>query len=140
MAEQFIAQHLRFVKEMYIRPKLHYWLRETRRKNAEIDFLIQSGRFPIPVEVKAGKSGMLKSLHLFCEIYNLHDAVRFDLNKPSAINCSHKISTGDKTAKVTFKLVNLPLYMVEEVWRIADAVGNWKRGTSLNNQITHIKL
>ncbi len=124
MAEQFIAQHLRFEKEMYIRPQVHYWLREKRKKNAEIDFLIQSGRFPIPVEVKAGKSGTLKSLHLFCEIYNLHDAVRFDLNKPSALNCSHKISTGDKTAKVTFKLVNLPLYMVEEVWRIASAVGN----------------
>ncbi len=124
MAEQFIAQHLRYEKEMYIRPQLHYWLREKRKKNAEIDFLIQSGRFPLPVEVKAGKSGALKSLHLFCGIYNLHAAVRFDLNKPSALNCSHKISTKGKTANVTFKLVNLPLYMVEEVRRIAGAARN----------------
>ena len=121
MAEQFIAQHLRFEKEMYIRPQLHYWLREKRKSNAEIDFLIQSGRFPLPVEVKAGKSGGLKSLHLFCAIYNLHNAVRFDLNKPSVLNCNYKISTGDKTANVTYKLVNLPLYMVEEILRIAAA-------------------
>ncbi len=118
MAEQFIAQHLRFEKDMYIRPQLHYWLREKRKKNAEVDFLIQSGSFPIPVEVKAGKSGALKSLHLFCEMYKSHKAVRFDLNKPSALNCSHKISTGNQTVDVTYKLVNLPLYMVEDVRRI----------------------
>ena len=119
MAEQFIAQHLRFEKEMYIRPQLHYWLREKRKSNAEVDFLIQSGRFPIPVEVKAGKSGGLKSLHLFCAMYNSHNAVRLDLNKPSTLDCDYKISTGDKTDSVTYKLVNLPLYMVEEVRRLA---------------------
>jgi len=81
-----------------------------------------SGRFPIPVEVKAGKSGSLKSLHLFCEMYKLHNAVRFDLNNPSIVNCNHKISTGDKMAAVTYRLVNLSLYTVEEVRRIAAAV------------------
>ncbi len=121
MAEQFIAQHLRFEKDLYIRPQLHYWLREKRKKNAEVDFLIQSGRFPIPVEVKAGKSGGLKSLHLFCNMYNLHTAVRLDLNKPSTLDCNHKISMGKKTAKATYQLVNLPLYMVEEVRRLAAA-------------------
>ncbi len=120
MAEQFIAQHLRFEKEMYIRPLLHYWLREKRKNNAEIDFLIQSGRFPIPVEVKAGKSGSLKSLHLFCTMYNLHNAIRFDLNKPSVLNCNHKISMGDKIVAVNYKLVNLPLYMVEETRRMVE--------------------
>ncbi len=124
MAEQFIAQHLRFEKEMYIRPQLHYWLREKRKSNAEVDFLIQSGRFPIPVEVKAGKSGSLKSLHLFCKMYNLRNAVRFDLNKPSELMCNHKISTGDKTAEVAYKLINLPLYMVEEVRRIVRSSEN----------------
>lgn len=122
MAEQFVAQHLRFEKEMYIRPKLHYWLREKRKKNAEIDFLIQSGRFPIPVEVKAGKSGSLKSIHLFCGIYNAKNALRFDLNPPSTLECNHKISMGDKPVRVTCNLVNLPLYMVEEVRRIAAAM------------------
>ena len=118
IAEQFIAQHLRFEKEMYIRPQLYYWLREKRKNNAEIDFLIQSGRFPIPVEVKAGKSGSLKSLHLFCGVCNSQTAVRFDLNIPSIFNCNHKISTGNKIVAVSYQLVNLPLYMVEEIHRL----------------------
>jgi len=115
MAEQFIAQHLRFEKELYIRPQLHYWLREKRTTNAEIDFLIQSGHVPIPVEVKAGKSGRLKSLHIFCDIYQYQKAVRFDLNMPSVFQCNHKISSGKK---VSYELVSLPLYMVEEIKRM----------------------
>jgi uncharacterized protein len=118
MAEQFIAQHLRFEKELYIRPQLHYWLREKRKSNAEVDFLIQFGRFPIPVEVKAGKSGSLKSLHFFCNIYHLNTAVRFDLNTPSVFDCNHNISTGKQTVRVKYKLVNLPLYMVDEIRRL----------------------
>lgn len=112
MAEQFIAQHLRFEEQMYIRPQLHYWLREKHKNNAEIDFLLQAGRVPIPVEVKAGKSGSLKSLHLFCGIYKLHNAIRFDLNMPSTLNCNFKIAIKKKTSSVYYKLVNLPLYMV----------------------------
>jgi len=122
IAEQFIAQHLRFESEMYIRPKLHYWLREKHKSNAEVDFLIQSGRLIVPVEVKAGKSGALKSLQLFCGIYNAENAVRFDLNMPSIFNCSHKISIRNETATVTYKLLSLPLYMVEDVRRIIAAV------------------
>ena len=121
MAKQFIAQHLRFESEMYIRPKLHYWLREKQKNNAEIDFLIQSGWFIIPVEVKAGKSGSMKSLHLFCGTYNAETAVRFDLNIPSTLNCSHKISIRNETAAVAYKLISLPLYMVEDIRRIVAA-------------------
>ncbi len=115
LAEQFVAQHLRYDQEMYIRPQLHYWLREKRKKNAEVDFLIQSGNASVPVEVKAGKSGSLKSLHLFCAIYNTQMAIRFDLNKPSEAECRHKISTGEKMVEVSYRLINLPLYMVEAV-------------------------
>jgi hypothetical protein len=121
MAEQFIAQHLRFEAEMYIRPKLHYWLREKQKNNAEIDFLIQSGHFIVPVEVKAGKSGALKSLHLFCGIYHTKNALRFDLNIPSTLNCSHKISIRNEITTVSYKLISLPLYMVEDVRRIIAA-------------------
>jgi len=115
MAEQFIAQHLRFEKEMYIRPQLHYWLREKRKNNAEIDFLTQLNGCLVPVEVKAGKSGSLKSLHLFCGTYRLHNAVRFDLNKPSVFDCNHKFFKENKTITAMYKLINLPLYMVEEI-------------------------
>ena len=113
IAEQFIAQHLRFDDQFYIKPQLHYWLREKRKNNAEVDFLIQSGRFPVAVEVKSGKSGRLKSLHLFCKTYKSDIALRLDLNMPSIIKCSHKISLAGKIVDVSYRLVSLPLYMVE---------------------------
>ena len=65
LAEQFIGQHLVFLAGRRRNPELHYWLREERSSNAEVDFVINSGKIVIPVEVKAGKSGTLKSLHQF---------------------------------------------------------------------------
>ena len=62
MAEQFIAQHLLYLGRADERPALNYWLREGRAGNAEVDFVIQQGSRMIPIEVKAGKSGTLKSL------------------------------------------------------------------------------
>ncbi len=45
-------------------PQLHYRAREKRGSSAEVDQLISQGSEIIPVEVKAGKTGSLKSLHL----------------------------------------------------------------------------
>lgn len=120
LAEQFIAQHLLFSKEPYIRPQLHYWLRESRKNNAEVDFLIQSGRNPVPLEVKAGKSGSLKSLHLFCGTFNLPTAVRFNLTPPSVQECNHKIVINGDSKNAHYKLLSIPLYMIEELQRILE--------------------
>ena len=71
---------------------------------------LQSGKLPLPVEVKAGKSGSLKSLHLFCTLHNNQHPLRFDLKTPSAIDCRCNISTGEKEVETNYKLINLPLY------------------------------
>lgn len=64
MAEQFIAQELNTVQE-----SLYYWSREKKNSLAEIDFLaVKQGRI-IPIEVKSGPSGRLRSLHLFLRTY-----------------------------------------------------------------------
>ena len=61
LAEQFVGQEF----EAKNRRQLYYWARDAKNSNAEIDFLeIREGRF-IPVEVKDGPSGRLRSLHLF---------------------------------------------------------------------------
>ena len=62
MAEQFIAQHLPLLApdDRVFTPT--YWLREGRANNAEVDFVQQLGPDIAPIEVKAGKSGSLKSL------------------------------------------------------------------------------
>lgn len=49
--------------------QLYYWSRDSKNSNAEVDFLLQVDNDFIPVEVKDGPSGKLKSLHLFRSTY-----------------------------------------------------------------------
>lgn len=49
------------------RPELFYWHREKRNSNAEVDYVIQAGKDIVPVEVKAGTRGAMRSLHMFLE-------------------------------------------------------------------------
>jgi predicted AAA+ superfamily ATPase len=44
---------------------LYYWHREAHSSNAEVDYLLQQRQNIVPVEVKSGSRGTLRSLHLF---------------------------------------------------------------------------
>lgn len=65
MAEQFIGQELRCATDR----ELYYWSREARGSSAETDYLIEKEDEIIPIEVKSGKSGSLKSLHLLLDSF-----------------------------------------------------------------------
>ena len=65
LMEQFVGQELIAEQDCFDRPALYYWAREARSSNAEIDYVCQSGTNLVPIEVKAGKTGRLKSLHQF---------------------------------------------------------------------------
>ncbi len=65
LAEQFVGQHLLSRKRGLEEPSLCYWLREGKSTNAEVDYVIDHGRKIVPVEVKAGTVGRLRSLHQF---------------------------------------------------------------------------
>jgi uncharacterized protein len=114
LAEQFIAQHLLALEPENETPKLHYWIREKKSTNSEIDFLAQANHTIIPLEVKAGKSGTLRSLHQFSHLKGILHAIRFDTNPPSTQIVNHHVATpkGEQTA-VSYRLTSLPLYMVE---------------------------
>ena len=107
LAEQFVGQELRGRYHGIQTPELHYWLREGRSNNAELDFVIQRGADILPIEVKAGKSGSLKSLHQFIIEKNIALAVRFDLNQPSRQTL--------QVGKTTCELISLPLYFAGRV-------------------------
>lgn len=119
LSEQFIGQHLLYRKDLFYEPELYYWNRESPGSNAEVDFVISHGTKIIPVEVKAGTSGTLKSLHLFVRERNLAAGVRVNLDTPSVTRCSGKLPTGDL---YDYKLVSLPCYMVDEVTRLIDMI------------------
>jgi len=69
----------------------------------------------LPVEVKAGKTGTLKSLQVFIKEKNVKLGVRFNADLPSFY--AAKFSLPGQTGN-TFNLLSLPLYMVEELQRI----------------------
>ena len=71
-AEQFIAQHLKFINAKTPEPELFYWLHKKRKGAAEIDFMYSRGGEIFPIEGKAGKTGKIKSLWKYIELKKLN--------------------------------------------------------------------
>ncbi|MBN2107860.1 MAG: DUF4143 domain-containing protein [Deltaproteobacteria bacterium] len=69
VAEQFVGQELVGNFDPYARAGLYYWVREARTSSAEVDYLVAGGSSVLPLEVKAGKSGTLRSMPLFLKQY-----------------------------------------------------------------------
>jgi hypothetical protein len=67
----------------------------------------------LPIEVKAGAGGSLKSLQQFVVEKKAHQAVRFDLNPASKMTAFYRTRVGQEVADVTFELLSFPLYSVE---------------------------
>jgi predicted AAA+ superfamily ATPase len=65
IAEAFTGQELIAASDVFIKPQLYYWHREARSSNAEVDYLIQDDDLIIPVEVKSGKEGSMRSMKMF---------------------------------------------------------------------------
>jgi hypothetical protein len=115
VAEQVVGQHLLHSQPFYKQPELYYWMREKRSSEAEIDYVIAAGSQMVPVEVKSGKTGRLKSLHQFIHAKKSRIAVRFNNQKPSCVKCSDELPDG---TSVKYRLISLPLYMAEEMRRL----------------------
>lgn len=107
ITEQFIGQHLLYNRPHYETPQVFYWQREQKNSSAEIDYVISHKQNIIPIEVKSGKTGTLKSLHFFAKTHQSGLAIRFNSNPPS-------IYSDD------FKLVSLPFYLIEQVNRLLE--------------------
>ena len=114
LAEQFIGQHLLYSQPTYMHPELYYWCREKAQSNAEVDFVIQQGNSILPVEVKSGKTGTLKSLHLFMELKHLPVALRFSASTPVVETVTSSLPKSD----YRYTLVTLPLYLVGQTRRL----------------------
>lgn len=66
VSEQFVGEQI-CANSNFKREKLYYWARDKRGSSAEVDYLIEHSHGVTPVEVKAGATGKLKSLHLFLD-------------------------------------------------------------------------
>lgn len=114
LVEQLAGQQLRvLVPGSGDEPVLHYWQREGGRPG-EIDFLLQIEQRLVPVELKAGAAGAMKSLHQFVHDKGLDFAVRVDANPPSLQTIDVKTTQGDRAR---YRLLSLPGYLL---WRVAE--------------------
>ncbi|MBF0492173.1 MAG: ATP-binding protein [Deltaproteobacteria bacterium] len=119
LAEQFVAQHLAYRQDGTEKPQINYWLRESKTQNAEVDFVISKGKKIIPIEVKAGKSGSLRSLQHLILAKNIKSALRLDLNLPSQQAVEHHLTgPAHSGLSVSFNLISFPLYFAQEISRI----------------------
>ncbi|MCY4662385.1 MAG: AAA family ATPase [Acidobacteria bacterium] len=121
MVEQYVGQQLASLSGGDHPPELHYWLRHARRGNAEIDYVIAHRDWIVPIEVKAGRSGSLKSLLQFVHEKRPPIVVRFDANPPSVQTVHHAIRTAAGTRDVTARVLSLPLYAVDALPRLLRA-------------------
>ena len=115
IAEQFIGQHLQNLLSDTLNRELTYWLREGRSSNAEVDFVIGLSGAIIPIEVKAGAAGKLKSLHQFMGSKQAPFGIRFDASLPSIQQIDSVININKQRIKINYPLISLPLYLIERL-------------------------
>jgi hypothetical protein len=88
--------------------KLQFWVREKKESTAEVDFLFQYDGLIIPIEVKSGATGTLRSLHSFMDLAPHDIAIRFyagDLHITDAITQNGK----------KYHILNLPYFLGSQI-------------------------
>ncbi|MDP7111345.1 MAG: ATP-binding protein [Myxococcota bacterium] len=119
LAEQLVGQALRGSELSFIEPALYYWTRRKHGAQAEVDYVIQHDTSVVPVEVKAGTTGRLRSLHLFMARRGLPLAVRLAAHPASLVDVQARTATGHEAR---YQLLSLPLYLAGQLPRWLDEV------------------
>lgn len=112
LAEHIVGQEL-ICMEPNMHRKVSFWVREKTQSQAEVDFVVQHGGYVVPVEVKAGKEGSLRSLHEFMDRCPHGYAVRL-CAAPLSL---HPVET--PTGK-QFQLLSIPYFAAAKVHEYID--------------------
>jgi len=86
---------------------LNFWVREKKQSSAEVDYIWPFEGKLIPIEVKSGSEGKLKSLQLYMDAAPHNMALRF---YAGGISITNAVTPNGKA----FKLLNLPYYLVSQ--------------------------
>jgi len=79
LTEMFVGTELLCYHPLHLHADLYYWQRTERGSMAEVDYLLPLCGKVVPVEVKAGERGGMKSLYYFMEQRHLTHGVRCSL-------------------------------------------------------------
>ena len=103
IAEHIVGQEI-LASGFEAASSLRFWTRDKAQSSAEVDFLFPLDDMMIPVEVKSGKNGRLRSIHQFIDNSDCGFAVRLHAGSPTLED--HKTIAGKP-----FKLLNLPYFL-----------------------------
>ena len=92
---------------------LNFWVREKPTSTAEVDYVITHEGKLIPIEVKSGKEGKLKSLHLFMDESPGKIAIRLFAGE---LSISKIVTPNGKK----YNLLNMPYYLVCQLPKYID--------------------
>ncbi|MEI7579008.1 MAG: AAA family ATPase [bacterium] len=107
ITEHVVAQELKSISNS-VRNTANFWTRESNQANAEVDFVIQHKNLLIPIEVKSGATGTLRSLHEYVDRAPHSYAVRLYAGEIRQDEVSTR--TGKK-----FQLLSLPYYLAGHI-------------------------
>lgn len=117
LAEQVVGQLLRLLNPHFIDPRLYYWSREAQSSSAEVDYLLQYNQTLIPVEVKAGSAGKMRSLQQFFYEKPWTFAIRIYSGS------THKQIIKSQTTQghtIHYELLSIPFYLISEIERFIE--------------------
>ncbi len=107
VAEHIVGQELLTLKTSPLHKNI-FWVKEKKQSNAEIDFIYQFNDLLIPIEVKLGKTGRLRSLMEYIDICPHNYAIRI-------YSGELKIDRTNTIVGKKFYLLNLPFYLVQSI-------------------------
>ena len=107
LAEQLVGQELLAYASSFEDIKLHYWEREKAGSQAEVDYVMAFDSKIIPIEVKAGATGTLRSLHWLMEKRDLKLGIRIS----------------EKPLYLRKNILSVPFYMISELNRLIQESG-----------------
>jgi transcriptional regulator with XRE-family HTH domain len=116
IAEQAVGQLLRLIGHGNEEPAQWYWSHEAWSSAAEVDYLGAPTGHVLPIDVKAGSDGAMRSLHVFMADRKLACAARINSAAPMVLVIDTKVATGEP---VRYSLHSLPAYAVECLPRLA---------------------
>lgn len=88
--------------------KLHFWVREKKQSNAEVDFVLPFDNHLVPIEVKSGNSGKMRALQIYMDSCEHDLAVRLFASNIAL----HPATT---QVRKNYNLLNLPYFLGEKL-------------------------
>lgn len=91
----------------------HFWVREENGTSSEVDLVYQRGKYVVPIEIKSGKLGKLRSLHQFIERADHPYAIRMHAGQ-------FKVERVETPGGVPYILMNMPYYLATKIPEYVD--------------------